>query len=356
MLQHHPTMARVSIAVPTLNARPFLEERFGGILRQTYTDWDVFVYDSHSDDGSWEYIQEIAGRDARVRAVQGPREGPYVAWNECVRQSDSEFVYIATADDTLAPNCLAELVAALDRHPACDLAHCPLRFTHADGSPVPGRVWPNGTVFAEGLDGLVGHEHVRHAPHDGLLHLTGRHVYFSITQLLIRRSLFAKIGFFADRWGAVSDFNWEMRAGLAADTVHVPSTWASWTLHPKQLTSTHGRYSREKATKVEEMIDDALASCAPPSVLKMRSDPWFRAINDLREYHAVLLRTPRLISKRLHQMRRVITGPSAVRQAILRRCLTGEAWPLTAVQEIRRQLHGRYEAGAVRASVEKVEG
>ena len=65
----------VSICLPNLNARPFLEERFHTILGQTLQDWELFVYDSHSDDGSWELIQDFAKKDARIRILQGPREG-----------------------------------------------------------------------------------------------------------------------------------------------------------------------------------------------------------------------------------------------------------------------------------------
>jgi len=34
----------------------------------------------------------------------------------------------------------------------------------------------------------------------------------SITQLLIRRSLFLRVGSFPNRWGSVSDLNFEMKA------------------------------------------------------------------------------------------------------------------------------------------------
>ena len=65
----------VSICVPNLNTRPFLRERFHTILDQTFQDWELLVYDSYSDDGAWEYICEIAAREPRMRAWQGPREG-----------------------------------------------------------------------------------------------------------------------------------------------------------------------------------------------------------------------------------------------------------------------------------------
>ena len=227
---------RVSICVPNLNTLPFLRERFDTIFSQTLGDWDLFVYDSHSDDGAWEFIQHLATRERRMRIAQGPREGPYPAWNECLRQTQGELVYIATSDDTMAPDFLEKMVAALDRHKDCELAHCPLVILDEHGTPVTNQSWPECTVFGDGIGELAHKPHVRKAPHDGLLQLTGRHAYLSITQLLIRRSLFSRIGNFPDKWGSTSDFNWEMKAGLVANTVHVPDTWASWRVHSKQAT------------------------------------------------------------------------------------------------------------------------
>ena len=71
---------RVSICVPNLGTRPFLPERFETIFNQTFTDWELIVYDSYSDDGSWEYIQELAAREPRMRISQGPREGTPDSW------------------------------------------------------------------------------------------------------------------------------------------------------------------------------------------------------------------------------------------------------------------------------------
>src|SRR5215470_560971 len=106
----------VSICVPNLNTLRFLEERFDTIFNQTFHDWELFVFDSYSDDGSWEFIQELAKKRQRMRTAQGPREGPYPAWNECLRRTTGEYVYFATSDDAMAPEFLEKMVAALDEH------------------------------------------------------------------------------------------------------------------------------------------------------------------------------------------------------------------------------------------------
>ena len=260
----------VSVCLPNLNTFPYLEERVDTIFAQTYDNWELVVSDNFSEDGAWPFFEKLARRDARVRISQAPREGLYPNWNNCIRAAQGEYVYIATSDDTMATDCLEKLVGAMESHPECDLAHCQLRMIDPQGKIQEDGVSPN-SIFALSSGDRLFQRHVRRAPFDGLLHMLGTIVYFSITQLLIRRSLFDKVGLFESRWGSIGDFNWEMRAGLVANTIHVPDTWGGFRVHPLQATARWNFASPEFFTKLEEMIDDALsrspnlAGCAAKS-------------------------------------------------------------------------------------------
>src|SRR5437868_13178094 len=111
---------RVSICLPNLNNRPFLDERLDTIFRQSFSDWELVIFDNDSQDGAWELFQEIAARDDRVRLQRAPNRGMYANWNNCINAARGEYVYIATSDDTMAEDCLEKLVASLDAHPECD--------------------------------------------------------------------------------------------------------------------------------------------------------------------------------------------------------------------------------------------
>ena len=233
---------KVSICVPNLNTRPFLPDRFESIFQQSYQNWELLVYDSYSEDGAWDYICKLASREPRMRAWQGPREGTPGSWSPCIRRASGKYVYVATSDDTMAIDCIEKLTAALEQHPDCDLAHCLLKTIDANGNECP-NPWSQHSTFAKSSGPLLHHTHIRRAPFDGLLHLSGEIVYMSITQLLIRRSLFERIGEFSGRWGSVGDFHWEMRAGLVANTIHVPDTWGGFRMHPIQATAAVNVYS-----------------------------------------------------------------------------------------------------------------
>src|SRR6266576_3842431 len=75
---------RVSVCLPNLNNRPFLEERLSTIFDQSFTDWELVIYDNFSDDGAWEFFQQAARSDSRIRIAQAARQGMYANWNNCI--------------------------------------------------------------------------------------------------------------------------------------------------------------------------------------------------------------------------------------------------------------------------------
>lgn len=330
----------VSICVPNLNTLPFLPERFETIFQQTCQNWELLVYDSYSDDGAWDYISKLAVREPRMRIWQGPREGIYAGWNECVRQASGEYVYIATSDDTMPADCLEKLVAALDSHPECDIAHCRLRQIDEHGRTTEAsNWWDTQSSFARSSGELLQRPHIRRAPFDGLLHLLGRTVYISITQVLIRRSLFDRIGLFESKWGSVGDFNWNMRAGLVANTVHVPETWGGWRIHPNQATSAAEFGSVDHSMKIQSMIEDAVTQFEKGMACHLR-----KPLAQTREFGALLAgvaaRRNNAINRKAFVIRRLLTGSAAARAYVKAKLgLAGaRPWPEAAPDLVRHWL------------------
>src|SRR6476646_6994920 len=119
---------KVSILLPSLNAREFLEARVESLRNQTSPDWEAIVLDSGSTDGTWECFQSAAAKDSRFRLNQVPREGLYAALNRGLELPKGEFVHIATADDSMAPDFLEQMLDAFVRCPEAGIAVCDLQF------------------------------------------------------------------------------------------------------------------------------------------------------------------------------------------------------------------------------------
>ena len=247
---------KVSICVPNLNHCEYLQTRFESIFNQRFQEWELIVYDSYSDDGAWEYIQGLAAHEPRMRISQGPREGIYPGWNACIRQAKGEYVYIATSDDTMTPDCLEKMVAALDRHPECGLAHCCGLFIDEQGHPHEWKWddWPAVKYFGE----TIKREHIRPPGHDVIVALATNTPYFSISFLLIRRRLFERAGLFNPQWGAIGDLEWQMRAALLTSTIHIPQCLATWRLHKRQASSSKYNQAARKNGLLVEMADEII--------------------------------------------------------------------------------------------------
>ena len=235
----------VSVLLPNLNNVRYLPERLETIYSQTCRDWELIIVDNYSDDGAWELFQQHAQRDSRIRLSQAPRAGMYANWNNCLAKASGKYIYIATSDDTMEPNCFEKLLHALELHPEASLAQCGLEIIDSDGKKDPANRWDRYTLGRYN-ESLVQQPNLRIAPHDGLLHTALYTVCTSITQLLIKREVFDELGGFETRWGSVGDFEWQMRVALVYHCIFLPDKLATWRVHPEQAT---GKLTRSEVCK-----------------------------------------------------------------------------------------------------------
>jgi glycosyltransferase involved in cell wall biosynthesis len=254
---------KVSILLPSLNQRKFLEPRVDSLLRQTFADWEAIVLDSQSTDGSWEFFESVTESDSRFRLYQIPREGLYGALNRGLDLARGEFLCIAPCDDTMAPEFLAQMIDALVRCPEAGIAVCDCSFINQNGQELRAEdmsdrlskrrirnLLGSGTVRTSPRSTRQRKINYRPAPHDCLLHFTGRSVYFSLTQLLIRTAWARTTGPFEVNVGSVADFGWLLRLTSLTGSVHLPKKLARWRFHGDQL-SLHRDDTR--LTRMSEM-------------------------------------------------------------------------------------------------------
>jgi len=232
---------KVSICLPTLNVGPYLKERVESIREQEFEDYEVIAFDSFSDDGTWERLTEIAQEDSRYQIHQGPR-GLYASWNRALRLAKGEYVYIATADDTMYPSCLMEAVEAMDRHPDVGLCNFGLDFIDQESKLIePG--WKDFLAYKYYGD-WNRCLHRRSGLQEFYRHFYLGTLYHSVTGLLIRNQLFDQAGYFPEDVGAVGDFYWSLNSVKHTDVIWLPSFLATWRIHEAQATeaSTSKRY------------------------------------------------------------------------------------------------------------------
>jgi GT2 family glycosyltransferase len=106
---------KLTVTIPNYNGRALLEEMLPSLQRQTFPPADIVVVDDCSEDDSVVYL---ADHWPQVRVIALPRRGGVsAAMNACLAAAEGELVGLFNNDMELHPECLAELVAALQRHP-----------------------------------------------------------------------------------------------------------------------------------------------------------------------------------------------------------------------------------------------
>jgi glycosyltransferase involved in cell wall biosynthesis len=115
--------AKVSLIIPAFNREQFVSAAVGSILRQTYRDFELVVWDDGSADGTADAAEAAASADPRVRIVRGQHGGVSASINAAAKILGGKYFAWVDSDDALMPTALAETVAVLDSMPEVGMVY-----------------------------------------------------------------------------------------------------------------------------------------------------------------------------------------------------------------------------------------
>ena len=99
----------ISIVVPAYNYARFLDDCIGGLLSQTYQNWELLVVDNGSTDETPEVLARYT--DPRIRKFRiDENRGPVQAWKLGYEESSGDYFAILPADDMFLPEKLQRQV------------------------------------------------------------------------------------------------------------------------------------------------------------------------------------------------------------------------------------------------------
>ena len=287
------TKPLVSIILPCYNSIDFLDERLETILNQSIPDWECIVIDGFSTDGTFEKIKELSVSDTRFKLNQLPPNGPYDAWNKGIELAKGDFIYIATADDTMEQSFLKKMTDVLIQNNECDFAHCCLTIINEKGLKTENQWidWQKNRFYKD----LLSKKHIRIAPYDAYLHAGWDTVYSSVTQLLFKREVFEKVGLYNEKYSPESDFEFGIRLALTCNVVHLPEYLATWRKHQQQLSQSGNFYMNTQFyIKIVKMINSGFMKSKGVGKLKYSS----RYIIAFHYIHTILYNIRKEIEKR----------------------------------------------------------
>jgi GT2 family glycosyltransferase len=108
-------MARVDLIILNWNGRRFLEPCLEAVRAQTYRDFQIWIVDNGSTDGSVAFIQTRYPQARLI--VNASNRGFAAANNQAIRAGTAEYVATLNNDTEVEPAWLGALVHAMDTHP-----------------------------------------------------------------------------------------------------------------------------------------------------------------------------------------------------------------------------------------------
>lgn len=144
----------ISIVVPAYNVGPYIAECLKSVQKQVYTEWELIVVNDGSKDNTYSIAKEIADLDSRILLYTQENQGVSVARNVGLQLSKGKYIIFLDGDDFWEPECLSELLTAIQSSRA-DFSYCGYRHAYGAFARNYRYQYADGDVLLKALQGKV---------------------------------------------------------------------------------------------------------------------------------------------------------------------------------------------------------
>ncbi|UCD72386.1 MAG: glycosyltransferase [Syntrophobacterales bacterium] len=225
-------MARVSVIIPTYNRLPKVKDAIESVLKQTYRDFELWVTDDGSTDGTGEALRTFGNR---IKYVYQDNSGISAARNLGMRVSRGKYVAFLDSDDLWEPRKLEIQVGYMEANP-----QFPLCYTD--------EVWIRREIRVNPKK--------RHAKYSGWIFEKCLPLcIISPSSALMKRNLFEEMGGFDETFPVCEDYDFWLRV-----TCHYPVLFIDKKLiikrggHPDQLSIRSWGNDRYRVMALEKLL------------------------------------------------------------------------------------------------------
>lgn len=207
-----PAAPRVSMVLPVHNGAAYLADALAAIRTQSFTDFELICVDDASSDATPAILAAAAVADARIRLFRlDDNVGLPAALNHGFAAARGEYLSWTSDDNLPREQMLERLVAALDAHPDCAVAHSDYTIIDPQGAVI-------GFVQTDSGGGL----------------LMGNRVGASF---LYRREVDFALGGYDTMLFGAEDYDFWLRASAHYRFLHVAEDLYLYRKHPRSLTN-----------------------------------------------------------------------------------------------------------------------
>lgn len=217
---------RFSVLLPVFNGERYLRESIASVLAQTYTDFELLIWDDASTDTSRMIIDTYP--DPRIRRFHNCRNvGLFRTLNQAITEARGELVRLWAQDDRMKPNCLAVEHEFWECHSEIDMSYCQYDRMNAAGNIfAPARYDATPELLTPEL---VTQFSFYHGSMPG-----------NISPVVLRRSVFSRVGLFREDLSVSGDFEFWIRLSEECLTGFIRRPLLDLRVHPAQFSQQQG--------------------------------------------------------------------------------------------------------------------
>ena len=113
----------VSIIITVYNRENYLPKAIESILAQTYTHFELLIWDDGSTDQSLAISHHYAQQDDRIRVIAAPHQGRGISVSSACAEAKGEYLGIVDSDDLLGQTAIEETVQILENKPEIGMVY-----------------------------------------------------------------------------------------------------------------------------------------------------------------------------------------------------------------------------------------
>ncbi len=184
-------LAKVSIVIPLYNKLELTHQCLKSILQNTrYPNYELIFVDNGSTDDTAKYLQNLKLKNVKI-IINEQNLGFVGGCNKGAEQAEGEFILFLNNDTQVTPGWLEALVKTMHQYPDCGIVGSKLVYPDGKLQEAGGIIFSdgNGWNYGRGMN-----------PNDPRFNFVREVDYVSGASLMIRKSLWQKIGGFDQRY------------------------------------------------------------------------------------------------------------------------------------------------------------
>ncbi len=128
-------MPKVTVILTSFNHEKYIREAIDSVLNQTFTDFELIIWDDASSDGSWEII--CAYDDVRIKTYRNEQNLRGGNVNRSLKVATGEYIAIHHSDDAWELNKLEKQIDFLEANPEVGAVFTWAKIIDEQGEEIP---------------------------------------------------------------------------------------------------------------------------------------------------------------------------------------------------------------------------